>query len=302
MSTLAPTPPPAVAPEVDWDRLESRYEQALDAGAPGDLAVVGYGEISLAFAWPPEDPQVAVRSLPVFTDGGRLRAYADLVDEYVATLRDRGVDVLPTSAHAVPAPGGWRGWLAQPLLPAATIGPEVLRRGGADAVRLLEAVLDHLVTVVDDRVGLDAQVSNWALVGGRLRYLDVGTPMLRDHDGRDRLDVAILATAVPWLVRGLVVRVVAPGLLAPYHDPRRTVLDTAGNLLRERLPWWVPPLLDLAAPHLERPVTVAEVRRFYRGNAATYASLQAMRRLDRAWSRRVRRRPYPFLLPDHYDR
>jgi hypothetical protein len=28
-----------------------------------------------------------------------------------------------------------------------------------------------------------------------------------------------------------------------------------------------------------------------------YALIQRLRRLDRAWQRRVRRRPYPFLLP-----
>lgn len=302
MTASAPAPSSDLAQQVDWERLEARYRRALDAGTPGDLPVVGYGEISLAFAWPPEDPRLVVRSLPVFRDRGRLQSYTDLVDEYVGTLRDRGVDVLPTVGHAVPVDGGWRGWLVQPRLPATTIGPEVLRRGGADAVALLDAVVDHLVTVIDDRVGVDAQVSNWAVVDGRLRYLDVGTPMLRDDRGRDRLDVAILATAVPWAVRGLVVHVVAPGLLAPYHDARRTVLDTAGNLLRERLARWVPPLLDRAAPRLEHPVTVDEVRRFYRANAATYASLQAMRRLDRAWTRHVRHRPYPFLLPDHYER
>ena len=302
MSALPDAPTPAGPEAIDWDRLEARYEQALADGTPGDLPVVGFGEISLAFGWPPEAPTVAVRSLPVFPDQGRLRAYTDLVGEYVGTLRERGVDVLPTHAWSVPVDGGWRGWLVQPLLPAATIGPAVLARGGADADRVLDGVVEQLFGVIDDRVGIDAQVSNWALVDGRLRYLDVGTPMLRDAAGRDRLDVAILATAVPWALRGLVTRVVGPALLAPYHDPRRTLLDTAGNLLRERLPDWIDPMLERAAPRLDDPVTATEVRRFYRGNAATYASLQAMRRADRAWSRRVRQRTYPFLLPDHYDR
>ena len=302
MSPLADAPTPAAPEALDWGRLEARYERALDEGTPGDLPVVGFGEISLAFGWPPEAPTVAVRSLPVFPDRDRLQAYTDLVAEYVGTLRERGVDVLPTHAWSVPVDGGWRGWLVQPLLPADTIGPAVLARGGPDADRLLTSVVEQAFEVIDDRVGIDAQVSNWALVDGRLRYLDVGTPMLRDAAGRDRLDVGILATAVPWALRGLVTSVVGPALLAPYHDPRRTLLDTAGNLLRERLPRWIPPMLELAAPRLERPVTLAEVRRFYRGNAATYASLQALRRADRAWSRRVRHRPYPFLLPDHYER
>lgn len=287
---------------VDVEALEHRYRRALEEGGPGDLPVVGHGEISLAFGWPPSEPDLVVRSLPVFADLGRLQAYADLIDEYVTTLRVRGLDVVPTVARWAPAPGGWRGYLVQPALPAQRIGHAVLRTDGASAVGLLADVVARVLHVVDAQVGLDAQVTNWALVDGHPWYLDVGTPMLRDARGRDRLDVAILATSVPWAARPLVIHLLGPGILAAYHDPRRTLLDAAGNLVRERLTAWIPVVLELANPHLDRPLTEAEVHRFYRGNARMYTVLQALRRADRAWSRQVRRRPYPFLLPDPVER
>jgi len=72
--------------------------------------------------------------------------------------------------------------------------------------------------------------------------------------------------------------------------------------VRERLTGWIPVLLEVANPHLRRPVTVEEVRRFYRGNARTWDTMQALRRLDRGWQRHVRHREYPVLLPASYRR
>jgi hypothetical protein len=287
---------------VDVTALERRFRRALAEGHPGDLPVVGYGEISLAFGWPPEDPSTVVKSLPVFDDLGRLLAYADLVEEYVDALTDRGVDVVPSAVRGARVPGGWRGYLLQPRLPPTTLAPTVLSSAGPSADEVLERVVDRVTATVDTHVGLDAQLSNWALVDGRLRYLDVGTPMLRDDGGRDRLDIAVLATSMPWVLRGFVSHVVGPGILTPYHDPHLALLDAAGNLIRERLEAWLPRFLAVANRQLEHPLCEAQVRRFYRWNARLYTTLQALRRADRAWQLRVRHRPYPFLLPEHYER
>jgi hypothetical protein len=43
----------------------------------------------------------------------------------------------------------------------------------------------------------------------------------------------------------------------------------------------------------------AEILRDRRQDMVTWGALQAVRRVDRAWQRRVRRRAYPFLLPSH---
>jgi hypothetical protein len=49
-------------------------------------------------------------------------------------------------------------------------------------------------------------------------------------------------------------------------------------------------------------MTVADVRRYYRSDARLWALLLRIRTLDRSWQRRVRRRPYPFLLPREIER
>jgi hypothetical protein len=293
----------AFAPdEVDLVGLDRAVREAIRIGDAGSLPVVGFGEISLAVAWPPERPTVVAKSLPPFDDPARYAAFVDLLDEYLATLETRGVLPLPTAVRARSDGRHRRAYVLQPRVPTASVGPELLRASDRDrGTELLQRIVAAVLRVCDDVVGIDGQLSNWAVVGEELRYLDVSTPMLRDG-GRDRLDTALLAEMVPWVTRGAIRRFVAPELLSPYHDPRRVVLDAAGNLVRERLPGWIPPLLEVANPHLDRPLTVEEVRRFYRGNARTWSTIQALRRVDRGWQRHVRRREYPYLLPASYRR
>jgi hypothetical protein len=293
----------AFAPdEVDLVGLDQAVRAAIRSGDPASLPVVGYGEISLAVAWPPAQPTVVAKSLPPFDDPARYEAFVDLLTEYLATLETREVLPLPTAVRSV-SDGRWhRAYVLQLCVPAATVGPELLARADlAEGTDLLRRVVAAVLRASDDEVGIDGQLSNWAVVDGQLRYLDVSTPMLRDR-GRDRLDTALFAEMVPWVTRWAVRRFVAPELLSPYHDPRRVVLDTAGNLVRERLPGWIPALLEVANPHLDPPLTVEEVRRFYRGNARTWSAIQLLRRADRGWQRHVRRREYPFLLPASYRR
>ena len=47
---------------------------------------------------------------------------------------------------------------------------------------------------------------------------------------------------------------------------------------------------------------VAEVQRWYRPDARMWELMLRLRRADRWWQQQVRRRTYPFLLPDATDR
>ena len=64
----------------------------------------------------------------------------------------------------------------------------------------------------------------------------------------------------------------------------------------------IEPLLAAANQHLDAPLTGEEARRYYRRDAMMWALLQRLRRADRWWQRRIRRRRYPFLLPGRIER
>src|SRR5262245_48651205 len=108
-------------------------EAAIAAASIDGLNVVGFGEITLAVAWPTEAPTIVLKRLPLFASRARFDAYAQLIEENMAALAARGVPHVPTELRSVPAAGGGvAGYLVQPYLPSDRLLPEVIR-GGSDA-------------------------------------------------------------------------------------------------------------------------------------------------------------------------
>jgi hypothetical protein len=290
--------------DADLEALERQVERALEAGEEGELPVLGYGEISLVLRWPAVNPEFACKRLPLLPSMVRFEAYRQTLEDYLAALEDVGIHVARTEMRAVPRPDGTvAGYVVQPILPESALAPEVLRRGDPAAGHpLVEAVVTTAARAVGPRLGLDAQLANWTWQQDSLTYIDVSTPMVWAADGRPRLDMALLAAAFPGILRWPLRRFVAPGILDTYRDLRKVYLDLTGNLIKQGLDGWLPAFLERVNHFVERPLTDAEVRSYYRSDARLWSALLRLRKLDRAWRRRVRHRPYPFLLPGRIER
>ncbi|MGZ5311524.1 MAG: DUF6206 family protein [Solirubrobacterales bacterium] len=285
-------------------RLEELVASSFASGRTDELPVLGYGEISLVLGWPPERPAFACKRLPPFPSAERFAAYRATLEDYLAALAAAGVRVVETRLRGVEgADGGVAGYIVQPVLPQEDLVPTVLRRSDpGQGHPLVEAVVGTTASAVGPHLGLDAQLSNWTWRGGELVYIDVSTPLIWSAEGRSRLDLDLLARAYPAALRPPLRRFVAPGILDTYRDLRRVFLDLAGNMLKERLDPWLPAFLAEANGRIDEPIGAEEVRRNYRSDARLWAALLAIRRLDRLWRQRVRRRPYPFLLPGRIER
>lgn len=279
--------------------LDTRVEDALRTGSSAGLPVIGFGEVTTVLAWPPDSPTWAAKRLPRFADATALDGYSSLVEDYCAALRARGLSVVPTAVVRIdrdePRP---RAFMVQPLSARDTLLTNVLRDADDEQAA---AWMDRLVALaagcVDGRVGLDAQVSNWSVDGDTLLHLDVSTPFLRDADGRHRLDLDVVLAVYPAGLQPLLRRAVAPALLAGYHDLESVLADVGGNLLREGLGQHAQTLADVCTRRGVR-VDVAAMRRNHRRDRRIWRTLNRLKSLDRTWQRSVRRRPYPFLLPE----
>ncbi len=288
--------------DVDLEALEHAVDIALTRADSSGLDVLGYGEISLVLGWPRGAAQWACKRLPPMAVAAA-DTYEDQLHRYIAELRSRGVDVVDTEVRRVEVSAGTVVvYCVQPVLAASSLARNVVADDPDRAPHLLRGIVDAVFATVDQRVGLDAQLSNWASDAGRLRYFDITTPLLRRPDGTEDLDTELFLASLPWLLRAPVRRAVVPSILDRYHQPRTVVLDLASNLLKERLGQWIPTVLDAAGDRLDPPLTPDVVQRDYRSDARTWAALQTLRRADRVWQRRVRRRPYPVLLPGHISR
>lgn len=297
---------PADAP---LDEVEAAVRAALAGGSEEGLRVLGYGEITLVVGWPGDEPSWACKRLPEFGGEAAARRYGEQFDRYLRILGERGVTVVPSEFRTLPGEDGRVvGYVVQGALPAGSLGPDVLRAAEPDPDHpVLQQVCERVPSVVDDRTGLDGQISNWAWVpgagadgGDALGYLDVTTPMLFDEAGAFELDLGLFLAAYPWLLRAPIRRFVAPGVVQAYRDPRHVLVDLAANLLKERLEAWVPAALVAANAALgasSSPITDDEVRAYYRSDARLWEVMLRLRRADRWWQTVARRRPYPFLLP-----
>ena len=290
--------------EADLGELDRLVTEALARGDESALPTLGFGEISLVLAWPPTAPVFACKRLPAFPSRARFYAYRATLDDYLEALRAAGIRVVGTEMRPVDLEdGAVAGYVVQPILPAENLAPTLLARADPRSGHpLVEAVADTAAAAVGPSLGLDAQLANWVWAGDGLTYIDVSTPLIWSPEGRCRLDLEPMSRAFPWIMRGALVHVVAPGIVDTYRDLRKVYLDLCGNLLKEGLDAWLDAFLAAVNRHLGEPLSAPEVRRYYRADRRLWGALLRVRRLDRGWQRHVRRRPYPFLLPSRVSR
>ncbi len=293
-------------------RLEEAVQQALVTGDERHLRVVGYGEITTVLHWTTGGRPVACKRLPGLADEAAFERYRSCVEKYIEQLAASGVAVPATAIQGVPCQGAWENlptngsvtaYCVQDIVPEGCFLPRKMAAcGEGEAARIFQGVVELICATITDRVGLDAQLSNWAWERDQLWYVDISTPFLRDEQGREVFDVELHIASVPWALRGLMRALFLHPILDKYYTIRGTLIDILGNMYKERLDALVPAFVAIASQFASPPITVDEVRKYYSGDARLWALLQALRRADRWWQRRVRRRPYPFLLPPEIER
>jgi hypothetical protein len=293
-----------VAESLNLAELEERVDRALTTGDESDIEVLGYGEISCVLAWHDGSDPIAAKRLPLFDSKARLEAYREVFELYLQTLGEVGLHVVPSRLETTPAADGRvAAWCVQPLLGPATLAPTWMKAADEDASRrLLGRIADQVISGVGPSLGLDGQLSNWAVVDDEVLYFDVTTPMIRDQTGHDLLDFDLFIASLPWALHGLVRRHVLGMILDTYYRPREVLRDLVANFIKEGVAEKIPFGLEVVNQRVEPAIDEAEVRSYYRQDAIMYAILQRLRRIDRAWQRRARRRQYPFLLPGKVER
>jgi len=275
--------------------LEEDVQRAFRSGDAGHLDVLGYGEISSVLGLDTGGKRYACKRLPTMSEQ-QAAAYEDCLERYLHALSSAGIHPLESTLHTFPADGGFAPWCVQPRLREEELLPVYLGNCDEDeAAAVISPLVQSIAHAVTPELGLDSQVSNWACVDGRLVYLDITTPLMRE-DGRELLDTSMFIASLPWLLRKPVQRFLLKEILDTYYRPRGALLDAAANLHKERLGYLLPTFLEEANAHVT-PLRAEEVERFYRQDAVMWSALQTTRRVDRFWQLRVRKRAYPFLLP-----
>ncbi|MFE1796533.1 DUF6206 family protein [Streptomyces sp. NPDC059517] len=291
-------------PHVELAQLEDRVQAALRTKDDSALDVLGYGEVSLVLRLESGDGAFACKRLPVFPDRGRFERYEEGLREYLRRLGDNGLSVADTEVwHTLLPSGRVTAYCVQRELPSHRLCSRLLHTEDDIWIKdFFSRFLDRVEHAVEPTLGLDAQANNWMDVGGELVYLDVTTPLMRDARNRERLDVRLFFSSLPWVLRDAVRVSMTRSIFDKFYETRGVLLDFLGNLYKERLHDLVPAFLEQANARLSRPITVEEVAAYYREDARMWELIQRLRQADRFWHNRIRRRTYPFLLPPRVER
>ncbi|MHB8896562.1 MAG: DUF6206 family protein [Candidatus Geothermincolia bacterium] len=320
--------------EIDLDLLRE-FELNLDPRHPDrseiPARVLGYGEISTVFEiGSGSQVNIAYKRMPVFEKESELEAYRWIFREYNRLLASEVGLNLPRFGYG--AVDGKDGrpvmFLAQEKLDAASIGSAVIHAVSEDdAVRLVTQVLKQLARVWDFNaqqdeveIGIDGQISNWAVKGYdpagprlpgemELVYLDTSTPFMR-LAGVEQLDPELFLRSAPsfmvWVLRMLFLE----DVMTRYYDFHLVAVDIVANFYKEQLPGMIPWLVEATNDFFENevpelgiePITAAEVKSYYREDAIIWRLYLSMRRTDRFLRTRLARKGYPYILPGKIKR
>jgi len=318
-----------IAQRIDHGLL-GRFDHALDPRhpekSPIPAKVLGYGEISTIFEILHESQQgLAYKRMPIFRAEHEIDRYERLFREYNRLLADEIGIAVPdhASARVHPKRGNRVVYIVQEKLHPESLCHRLIHRlDQASAEGLLLVILRHMQRVWEFNarggplvVGLDGQLSNWAMKGydpghprifaeTELTYIDTSTPLLRIN-GVEQLDSELFLRSAPsflvWIIRAFFLK----GVLDRYYDFHLVVVDLIANLHKEQRPELIPGFIAAAngffsreAPHLAvAPITAEEVAAYYREDAFIWRLFLALRKLDRFLSTRILRRPYPYILP-----
>jgi len=301
--------------------LERRLDPARPTERATGVEILGYGEVSAVLGLEGLPGRVLKR-MSGFPNADAARAYADLVERYVSSLRLLGVPVVETDlVRLEPDRGRHVVYGVQPRLDPARFGHAILRREPLEGVLpLLERVLGLLRGVLDANaartdgleIALDAQLSNWHWPEDAAlpMLIDVGTPFTRRR-GVLEIGVDLFLRAYPVPMRWYLRRTRAvESYLDAFFRFDTTVIDLLGNFVKEGMRERIPGAVAFVNEWIARQpdgarlgrIDEAAVRSYYRKDASTLELALRARKLARFLNTRVLRRRYDFILPGRIER
>ncbi len=311
------------------------FERGLDPLDPRQskipCRILGYGEISTVFEIQVDGLQnLAFKRMCIFETREELQTYLSAFIEYNRRLEDDIGLHLPEHGYIAFECDSGRPvfYIIQKKLAPDSIGNNALAHLSLpETMTLFRGILGELHKVWEynrahpaSRIGIDGQISNWAIAGFdpghpsldenlSLFYIDTSTPLCYIDDIEQLNPELLLRSAPPylvWILRLLFVK----DVMTRYYDARKVIIDLVANFYKEQKPDLIPDVLACANDYIMRqgaglgiqPVKAKEVEDYYREDKLIWSLYLSMRRFDRFMRKKVLHRDYPYILPGKIKR
>ncbi len=316
--------------KLDRELLE-RLEKNIDTDSPEDgdipISILGYGEISLVFTID-DDPagEIAYKRLPIFSGEEQVKSHIDAYYKYNEMLDNLGINIPEYSAEWVYMDKkNISLYCAQKKIDPASIGNKIIHQLTDDEIKQFVYLLMKDMHKVwqfnleneDIKLGFDGQISNTALKNfsdgfksdTELIYLDTSTPMYRIN-GEDAMDAVLFLKSAPPGLRFLLKIFFLKEVLDRYYDWREVTIDLIANFYKEKKSNIIPDLIEVVNNYFSneavifdiKPISVKEVKKYYRSDRFIWILFQNLRRMDKFIKTKIFRKKYSFYLPSKIDR
>ncbi|RIK10982.1 MAG: hypothetical protein DCC49_01895 [Acidobacteria bacterium] len=312
------------------ERFEETFDPAHPERGPVPAKVIGYGEMSTILAFDASGCEgIVFKRMALFETNDEAREYETIYRAYNVALADLGLRLPDWGLVTVDSKWGPVLYLTQTKLDPASVGHKLIHSAPADeSLGLIDSVLGEIRKVYAHNaslsgsagveLGLDSQISNWALAepGSQPFYFDTSTPLMR-VDGVEQLDAELFVRICPQSMQWVIRRYFLQDVLDRYYVLRLVLTDLLANLFKEQKGSLVPPALDLVNDFLGgqaamaefaksgvdlRPIELSSVKSYYRQDMPIWWLFLNMRRAERFWRTKVRRADYRPILPGRTKR
>ena len=319
--------------KIDIEILK-KLERSIDIYNPEEgevpIKILGYGEISLVFELLNYPEQIAYKRIPIFDNETQVERHIWAYNEYNRLLKeDVGLNLPEYDvAWFKDEEGKIQFYCVQEKFPAESVGNKVIHQlSDQDIKTLILLVMREMKKVWDYSknhntidLGLDGQISNFAIIGfdpnnpkvdldTKLMYFDTSTPMFRVN-GNEAMEAVLFLKSAPSFLRWLLKALFLEETIGRYYDWRKVTIDLVANFFKEQKPELIPELINLVNKFFEEeaidfdiePLTLEEVKKYYKSDSSMWVIFQSVRRFDRFLKTKVFKKKYDFYLPGKIER
>jgi len=319
--------------KIDIEVLK-KLEKSIDTSNPEKgvvpIKILGYGEISLVFELLNNPEQIAYKRIPIFDNETQVERHIWAYNEYNRLLKeDVGLNLPEYDvAWFKDEEGKIQFYCVQEKLPSESVAHKVIHQlSDQDIKTLILLVMREMKKVWDYaknhntiELGLDGQISNFAIIGfdpnnpkvdldTKLMYFDTSTPMFRVN-GNEAMEAVLFLKSAPSFLRWLLKALFLEETIGRYYDWRKVTIDLVANFFKEQKPELIPELINLVNKFFEEeainfdfePLTLEEVKKYYKSDSSMWVIFQSVRRFDRFLKTKVFKKKYDFYLPGKIER